>query len=94
MCQSSACRVPQWHGKVVLKGSRIQVSEVQTGAEETLRHFLESVVLQVNSDLGLESETRSEDAGTGEPRARERGSPEAVERRIAATFRGFADDGS
>lgn len=77
-------------GKVALKGSRIRISEVQAGSEGELRHFLESIVLQVNSDLGLERETGGDDASDQTPPdAPHR--DEAAERRMAATFRGFAD---
>jgi hypothetical protein len=78
---------------VTLKSARIRVSDVQVGSEEDLRHFLESVVLQVNSDLGLESETDTEDVGTDKTRSSAQ-PPEATERRMAATFRGFSDEGS
>jgi hypothetical protein len=80
-------------GKVALKGSRIRVSDVQAGSEEELRHFLESVVLQVNSDLGLQSETTGDDDGADEAQAHAQ-QQEAAERRMAATFRRFADGGS
>ncbi|HEY4917189.1 MAG TPA: hypothetical protein VIH92_09775 [Solirubrobacteraceae bacterium] len=78
-------------GKVALKGSKVRVADVQAGTEEELRHFLESVVLQVNSDLGLEIETGAEDAGSEETQSGDR-RLEAAERRMAATFRGFADE--
>lgn len=38
-------------GEVKVTGKAVEVSELQPGAEEDLRHFLESVVAQVNSEL-------------------------------------------
>ncbi len=38
-------------GAIALAKGFITVDEVEEGAEEDLRHFLESIVLQVNSDL-------------------------------------------
>jgi hypothetical protein len=78
------------HGCAKSMGGR----SVEAGRlEEGLRHFLESIVLQVNSDLGLESETGGDDARTDEAHSEAR-HHEAVDRRMAATFRGFADEGS
>jgi hypothetical protein len=80
-------------GAVRIAKHEITVAEVQEGAEGDLRHFLESVVLQVNSDLGLQAvskdtrevdlRTRSDDSGS-EDRSRR-----AADRQMAAAFRGF-----
>jgi hypothetical protein len=79
----------QGWGKVSLKGSTVWVADVQEGVEEGLRHFLESVVHQVNSDLGLRPAERSPEQSDGERSASDR--REAAERKMTATFRGFAD---
>ena len=73
-------------GKVSLAKGVITVADVQDGAEEDLRHFLESVVMQVNSDLHLQEapEDRSGDQQTAEDAQR------SAELDMAATFRGFA----
>jgi hypothetical protein len=68
-------------GKVGLAKSVGRVSAVRGGAEEDLRHFLESVVLQVNTDLGRIEMAASESDGPGL----------GADRAMAATFRSFAD---
>jgi hypothetical protein len=78
----------QGWGRVSLKGSTVRVADVQAGVEEGLRHFLESVVHQVNSDLGLRTAERSCEQSDGERSASER--QEAAERKMVATFRSFA----
>jgi hypothetical protein len=80
-------------GAVRISKNVITVSGVQEGAEQDLRHFLESVVLQVNSDLGLQGVddaaldlalgTDGEDGGSDHVR-------KARDRHMAAAFRGFA----
>lgn len=78
-------------GVVRISKSVITVADVQEGAEHDLRHFLESVVLQVNSDLGLQAfedaapATDNEDADSA---GRAQG---AADRHMAAAFRGFAE---
>jgi hypothetical protein len=76
-------------GEVTLEKTTIEAADVREGAEEDLRHFLESVVLQVNSDLDLDagedgSNSADADAGSDED------TREAAERKMAATFRSFA----
>jgi uncharacterized protein YjiS (DUF1127 family) len=69
-------------GEVGLTREAIEVEAVREGSEEALRHFLESLVLQVNAEL--EPDDVGEDALTGaDPQM-------ASDRRMAATFRGFA----
>ena len=73
--------------KVTLAKGVVTVARVSDGAEPDLRHFLESIVLQVNADLGLD---RAPPGGAGEEQAaaaRRR----AADRAMAARFRGFAD---
>jgi hypothetical protein len=74
-------------GTISLVKGTIKVAGVRDGSEGALRHFLESVVLQVNSDLDLHCEVadrQDERAGSGE---RQR----SAEREMAATFRSFAE---
>lgn len=74
-------------GEINLRKSTIQVADVQEASAQALRHFLESVVLQVNSDLGLEDHL----ADDGDGRTDSDGDAQrAAERELAATFRGFA----
>jgi hypothetical protein len=81
-------------GAVRISKNVITVSDVQQGAEQDLRHFLESVVLQVNSDLGLQSvEDGAPEQATGQDSHDgdcEDGDRRAADRHMAAEFRGFA----
>jgi hypothetical protein len=73
-------------GAVQLNKSGIRVAEVQQGTETELRHFLESIVLQVNSELPQPEDTEEDTEKTHvDEEAR-------VDRRMAAAFRAFADD--
>ena len=74
-------------GEIKLRKSTIQVTDVQEASAQALRHFLESVVLQVNSDLGLEDPVSDGGDGRG---ASDGDAQRAAERETAATFRGFA----
>jgi hypothetical protein len=81
----------QGWGKIKLTKNVIEVTDVLEGSEAELRHLLESVVLQVNSDFRLDGEddasaTRNVDAAEAERDARR-----ATDRDMAATFRGFAE---
>ncbi len=74
-------------GEVHLNGKAIQVADVQPGTETELRHFLESIALQVNSELpqpeepeqDTEEETHVDEAAK-------------ADRQMTAAFRAFADD--
>jgi hypothetical protein len=69
-------------GVVGLTRKAIEVDGVREGSEEALRHFLESIVLQANAEF--ESDDGGEDVLTGtDPQL-------ASDRKMAATFRGFA----
>jgi hypothetical protein len=74
-------------GEVHLNKSRIQVAEVQPGTETELRHFLESVVLQVNSELPppQEAEQDAEEDTHDDQEGQ-------ADRQMTAAFRAFADD--
>jgi len=73
-------------GEIVLQKRALEAGDVQGGAEEDLRHFLESVVLQVNADL----------VGETDPGATKAAQPEqdpnaAAEAEMSEKFRSFAE---
>jgi hypothetical protein len=74
-------------GEVHLNRKAIQVADVQPGTETELRHFLESIVLQVNSELP-EPEEPEQDA---EHQTHVDEAAQA-DRQMTAAFRAFADD--
>ncbi len=59
---------------------------MQPGTETELRHFLESVVLQVNSELPKPEEPEQDAEGETVDEATQ------ADRRMTAAFRAFADD--
>jgi len=75
-------------GAVKLTKGTIKIADVQESSEEELRHLLESVVLQVNSDLHLAAE--KDDAGEAEDEAAI--DRHKADREMAANFRAFADE--
>jgi hypothetical protein len=74
-------------GAVHLGKSRIRVAEVRQGAEHELRHFLESIVLQVDSELS-QTEKPEEDA----EKETEVDQEAQADRQMTAAFRAFADE--
>lgn len=74
-------------GEVHLRRKGIQVAEVQRGTETELRHFLESIVLQVNSELPQPEEADQD--GEEDTHVDEEAQ---ADRQMTAAFRGFADD--
>jgi hypothetical protein len=46
-------------GEVKVTRKAVKVAELQPGAEDDLRHFLESVVAQVNSELGEQPDVQA-----------------------------------
>lgn len=74
-------------GEVELNKQGVRVSEVQGGAETELRHFLESIVLQVNSELPQpeEAQQNAEEEIHVDEHAQ-------ADRRMTAAFRAFAED--
>lgn len=70
-------------GEVRLHKSTVKVAGVQPGGEPELRHFLESVVLQANSDTQPETpqDNAEDDDANGEP---------DVDEQMTATFKTFA----
>lgn len=73
-------------GEVVLTKEGIAVAEVRPGSESELRHFLESAVLQADSDTAPGA-PRGRDHDTEHPDDRRREQEE--EEQMEATFRSF-----
>jgi hypothetical protein len=69
-------------GAIKVSRKKLQVAAVAPGSEADLRHFLDSVVLQVNADFAP-----SEDEGD------EGDGPSEADSEMNAVFRSFADDG-
>jgi hypothetical protein len=69
-------------GDVSLGKRKLHVEEVDPGAEEDLRHFLESAVLQANAAVGLEPGSGEDDDDDDEP--------SGPDEEMTATFRSFA----
>jgi hypothetical protein len=74
-------------GGVELTKQGIEVEQVQEGSEGDLRHHLESVVLEVNSQLGVENEGDSDTEG--ESGSSEKDAERALDESMTATFRSF-----
>ncbi len=70
-------------GEVRVNKNAVKVAGVQQGAEPELRHFLESVVLQANSDTQPE-------APEDDVEANDEGTESDVDEQMTATFRAFA----
>ena len=68
-------------GKVKASKKKVTVEGVEPGSEGDLRHFLESVVQQVNAD---QAESHGGDGGEGED-------DDSRDRQMTETFRSFAD---
>jgi hypothetical protein len=74
----------EW-GEISLHKKTIKVDDVQEGSEEDLRHLLESVLLQVNSDFEPSADHRRESSSVDEQ------DPQAEkDRSMADAFRDFA----
>jgi hypothetical protein len=76
----------EW-GEIRLTKKGIKVGELHQGSEMDLRHFLESIVLQANSDLQPQTPEQSPDSESDDP-TRE------AEQQMAATFKTFANETS
>ena len=79
----------EW-GEIQLKRDRVQVSDVEPGSEEKLRHHLESVVLQANADHepeqpGGSEEDEARDADESEPEAQDDGPDAEMTRRFRSS---------
>jgi hypothetical protein len=76
-------------GEVKLKGGRVRVGDVSEGSEESLRHFLESVVQQANAtheDSLTDDEEDGEDEDATPP-----ADDDDVDGRMTGRFRDFDD---
>jgi hypothetical protein len=74
-------------GEVRVNRKVVEVAGVQQGAEGELRHFLESVVLEANSELASPEES-TDDAEEETPPVDEAA---RADRQMTAAFRAFAD---
>jgi hypothetical protein len=71
-------------GEVRLTKKAIAVADLAPGAEDDLRHFLESIVVQVNSELAVKPDQVGANASqTADPRA-------AGDEQMAERLRSFA----
>ncbi len=73
--------------EVRLTKRAITVAGLQEGSESELRHFLESIVLQANSDTMPDTAPSDDEQG-------EKDREPDPDERMAGTFRGFAADSS
>ena len=82
-----APKAPPWEQIEVHSGT-VAVSGVERGSERDLRHLIESVVTQINSDLG-----RSPDGGASAQPGEDSGEDarEAEDRQMSERFRAFAE---
>ncbi len=71
-------------GEVHLTKKGVKVGDLQQGSESEVRHFLESVVLQANSDTAPDTPKHDDDSDGGDE-------PDPDEQ-MKATFRAFAAD--
>jgi hypothetical protein len=77
-------------GAVTLKGAAVRVRDVGEGSEETLRHFLESVLQEVNTALVPDD---SDEDGPGDDADVDDADDDAddPDARMTERFRGFSD---
>jgi hypothetical protein len=73
-------------GTVSATGKGLEVEDVAEGEEASLRHFLESALLQANTAAGDDADGGDD----GDEAEDERSDPD---RRMTERFRAFADDG-
>ncbi|MGH2904457.1 MAG: hypothetical protein ACRDK7_12875 [Solirubrobacteraceae bacterium] len=71
-------------GQVRLTKRGVQVADVQPGTEVELRHFLETIVLQVNSELEEPGQDIDEEQQIDEATR--------ADRQMTTAFRAFAED--
>jgi hypothetical protein len=72
-------------GEVGLAKKAIEVSDLQAGSEADLRHFLESIVVQVNAELAPAEQPSSDAQEPLDPQ-------QQADREMTETVRSFADD--
>jgi hypothetical protein len=71
-------------GEIKLRKSTVKVTEVEEGSEDSLKHLLESVLQQVNTDLDLSASEASHEQLEEDQRTQR-------DRRMTDAFRGFAE---
>ncbi len=81
-----------WGEVALVKKGAIRVDAVNENAEGDLHHFLESVVLEVNSHFASEDASRPDRHGDADPEDDERRAAEARDERMTAKFRAFAGE--
>jgi hypothetical protein len=69
-------------GRISVSRREVKVAEVAEGGEDDLRHLLETVLLQVNTDFAPDQDDEAE-----------RSPEEQRDARLTASFRGFAESG-
>lgn len=72
----------EW-GDVHLTDKHIKVADLRPGTETEVRHFLESIVVQANSDCEPDA-----------PKREDKGEHAAADERMTTVFRGFANRSS
>lgn len=78
-------------GEVRCKSGTVRIEDVPPGEEESVHHFLESVMQQANAKLVAEQEDEAvRPADSGEAEAPE-DDDEGADARMTEAFRGFAD---
>jgi len=75
-------------GEIQLKRERVQVSDVEPGSEEKLRHHLESVVTQANADHEPE-ESRQEAPDADESESEASDDDDGPDAEMTRRFRSF-----
>jgi len=75
-------------GEIRLKRDGVQVSDVEPGSEEKLRHHLESVVAQANADHEPE-ESEEEAADADEPESEATDDDDGPDAEMTQRFRSF-----
>lgn len=79
---------------VKLGKHKVRIEPVVAGEEERVRHFLESVVLQANTDAGFDAEAGQEEPVAEQDEAREQGEDEVrADEQMTERFRSFAEAG-
>ncbi len=81
--RARAARHTPQQGEVRLTKNAIKVADLRRGSESELRHLLESIVLQANSDTAPDAQHNDDSDEDHEP---------DLDEQMAATFRAFAAD--
>src|ERR1700733_8047800 len=79
----------EWQ-EVVVKKRQLRVAGVTPGSEEKLRHFLESVIQQTNTDHGV-ADAEDEDESDGDEADGAAADDDSSDAQMTELFREFAD---